>query len=94
MEVKVVELVGATRAELNALREGLNLANTIRGFTTAMTEKVAAHINDREGWDDEEYAAGMYDALMKALDEGDYVSVANYSMFLHGLGYKPGRSGG
>ena len=92
MKVKVVELVEATRVDLNALQEGLNLANAIRGFTTAMTEKVAAHINDREGWDDEEYASGMYDSLKEALAEGDYVSVANYAMFLNGLGYKPGRS--
>lgn len=87
----VIELMAAPKVELNRLQESINLAKAITGFTEQMAEKVARHISDRQGWDDDEYAEGMYDALWKALDEGDYVSVANYAMFLNGLGYKPGR---
>jgi len=92
-ELDIIDLMAAPSVELNRLHESIKLAKTITGFTEKMAEKVARHIDNREGWDDEEYASGMYDALEEALAEGDYVSVANYAMFLNGLGYKPGRIG-
>ncbi len=89
MEIK--EMVQVSKRKLKLMQEGIALAVRIREFTDEMTEKVAKYVGSREGWNDGEYAEGMHDALEKALKEGDYVSVANYSMFLNGLGYKPGR---
>ena len=92
MDVK--ELMDAPKAVVDRLQESIDLAKAITGFTEQMAEKVASHIDDREGWNDEEYAAGILDALKKALADGDYVSVANYAMFLNGFGFEPGRSSG
>ena len=90
MEIK--DMVHASKQKIAVMQEGIRLAEAIREFTEEMAEKVSAHIGDRDGWDDDENASDMYDSLKHALMEGDYVSVANYAMFLNGLGYKPGRS--
>lgn len=84
--------VGAPKAKLERMKEGLKLAECIIEFTDKMTEKIALHIEDRSGWNNEENAKGMHSCLMDALKDGDYISVANYAMFLDNLGYKPGRS--
>ena len=90
MEVK--DLLEVSKRQMFAMQEGMRLAVAIREFTEKMAVKVAAHIGEGDGWAEEENAAEMHEALQAALAEGDYVSVANYSMFLNGLGYKPGRS--
>jgi len=92
--VEMTALVNASDAKINRITEGLKLAQCIKRFTNAMTVKVASHIDDRSGWNDEELAKVQNDALMNALRNGDYVSVANYAMFLDNLGYEPGRSAG
>lgn len=90
--MQVEELIYVDKDKLFVMEEGIRLAAAIRAFTEQMAVKVAAHIGEGDNWNEEENAAEMYDALRKAFAEGDYVSVANYAMFLNGLGYKPGRS--
>ena len=84
-------MVDAGERKLRVMQDGLNLARAIRSFTKEMTEKVADYAKSRDGWDEEENAKELFESLEQAVRDGDYVSVANYSMFLHGLGFKPGR---
>lgn len=90
--MEIYEMAQCSGQKLQMMQDGINLAQRIRSFTHQMTTKVAQYAKKRAGWDKEENAAAMHKALEKALAEGDYVSVANYSMFLNGLGYKPGRT--
>ena len=90
----MIALVNSSRAKLNRLSEGLKLAQCIQGFTGKMAEKIGIHIDDRSGWNEDENAKELFECLHAALDDGDYISVANYAMFLDSLGYKPGRLAG
>ena len=90
--MELVDMVEISEQKLEVMQEGMRLATRIREFTKDMTIEIAKHIGEKSGWAEEENDTEMLDALKEALKEGDYVSVANYSMFLNGLGYKPGRS--
>ena len=84
-------MVEASKRRVFVMEEGIRLSEVIRNFTDEMSIKIATHIGEGDGWDNEENAIDMHEGLERALKKGDYVSVANYSMFLNGLGYKPGR---
>ncbi len=83
-------MLQADGLEFDRIEEEVRLAKALRSFSRKMSDKLTNHIG-RGGWSEEENAADMFEALEDALKEGDYISVANYSMFLDALGYKPKR---
>ena len=68
--------------------EKKDLAKALRIFSDKMASKLTLH-HQRTGWDEYANSLGMHNDLKKAVEEGDYVSVANYAMFLNNLGYAP-----
>jgi len=84
MDLKLV----ATKSmvDRSILQENINLSNTIDRFRNKMIDKIAKYVTGgdgvkaKRGWDDEQLAAEMLGGLEGALEDGDYVSVANYAM--------------
>ena len=93
------ELVQMEDAEFEEAEQRYLLGKVLRAFGIKMARKLSRHVRDEDGrlqtnWNNEEWVANIHAALCKALEEGDYVSVANYSLMLDNLGYNPkGKAG-
>lgn len=67
----------------------------VEKFAKAMKEKLAkARAKGRRGWDDkeacsDEYLANLFQGHLQKCNDGNFIDIANFLMFLHVRGAKP-----